>query len=211
MRSPVRARGALSVVTASCTTASTAAPPEFFTRVHSNTDGLRWGLPRDEPALGFRGTASFYDNDSDAIQVYRGLFDALALAAVEGLLRGEQGVRETAKVRPARQETVAAVLEHLSPQLRAMIQLQNLTGMRSTVCCILRTCDVDRSVDPWVYRPGHHKTEHLDHERLVHIGPHGQAVLTRFLRLHEPVTVYRPLRFYPARGPVASARFAISS
>jgi integrase len=118
---------------------------------------------------------------------------AAALASVEGLRKGEQGVRETPKVRAARPEIVAAVLDHLSPPVRAMVELQDLTGMRSTEVCILRTCDVDRSVNPWVYKPATHKTAHLDIERQVHIGPKGQAVLTPFLRLHEPdAYVFQP-------------------
>jgi site-specific recombinase XerD len=41
--------------------------------------------------------------------------------------------------------------------------------------------DVDRSQDVWRYRPASHKTEHMDRERVIFIGPHGQDVLRPYL------------------------------
>jgi Uncharacterised conserved protein (DUF2228) len=51
--------------------------PEFFTCLHGDTDGLHWGLLLDRPEEGFKGAASYYNNDADTIQVYTSLFDAL--------------------------------------------------------------------------------------------------------------------------------------
>ena len=51
--------------------------PEFFTYLHGDTDGLHWGLLLDEPSDGFRGAASYYNNDGDEIEVYEGAFHAL--------------------------------------------------------------------------------------------------------------------------------------
>jgi integrase len=105
-----------------------------------------------------------------------------ALAAVEPLRRTRSGVRETPPVRPVSDEHVQAVLPFLPPTLRAMVQLQRLTGMRSGELCVLRTCDVDTIGDVWLYRPHCHKTAYRGLDRVVRIGPQGQAILRPFLR-----------------------------
>ena len=45
----------------------------------------------------------------------------------------------------------------------------------------LRPCDVNREGDVWAYRPHEHKTEHLNKDRVVFIGPKGQAILRPYL------------------------------
>ncbi|MFT3926388.1 MAG: DUF2228 domain-containing protein [Myxococcales bacterium] len=52
-------------------------PPEFFSTLHGDVDGLHWGLLLDCPEQGFRGAASYYNNDGDLIRIYGGLFDAV--------------------------------------------------------------------------------------------------------------------------------------
>ncbi|MDJ0516546.1 MAG: DUF2228 domain-containing protein [Trichodesmium sp. MO_231.B1] len=51
--------------------------PEFFTCLHEDSDGLHWGLLLDDPSVGFRGAASYYNNDDDEIQLYGSIFSAL--------------------------------------------------------------------------------------------------------------------------------------
>jgi hypothetical protein len=51
--------------------------PEFFTCLHGHCDGEHWGLLLDEPSQGFRGVASYYNNDGDDISIYKSLFDAV--------------------------------------------------------------------------------------------------------------------------------------
>jgi len=41
--------------------------------------------------------------------------------------------------------------------------------------------DVDRTGEVWTYRPKRHKTEHLDHDRVVDLGPRAQAALAPYL------------------------------
>ncbi|MBD2001867.1 MULTISPECIES: ADP-ribosylation family protein [Cyanophyceae] len=51
--------------------------PEFFTCLTGECDGEHWGMLLDEPTRGFRGVASYYNNDGDEIVVYKSLFDAI--------------------------------------------------------------------------------------------------------------------------------------
>jgi integrase len=104
-----------------------------------------------------------------------------ALALVGGLRRGESAARETPRVRGVDDATIEATLPCLSPIVRAMIELQLATGCRPGELCIMRPCDIDRSGDVWEYRPTDHKTQHLDHDRVICIGPKGQDVLRPYL------------------------------
>ncbi|HEV2294521.1 MAG TPA: site-specific integrase [Tepidisphaeraceae bacterium] len=118
-----------------------------------------------------------------------------ALGAVDALRRGRSGARETQPVRPVHDCHVEAVLPFLPPTLRAMVRLQRLTGMRSGELCVLRTCDVDRSGSVWTYVPPDHKTAYRGHDRVVRIGPRGQAVLSPLLCPERPTAyVFSPAR-----------------
>lgn len=118
-----------------------------------------------------------------------------ALSAVEPLRVGRSAARETEPVRPVRDAHVDAVLPFLPPTVVAMVRLQRLTGMRSGELCIMRTCDVDTSKGAWLYRPAQHKTAYRGHERVVRIGPKGQAVLGPFLRPLTPAAyIFSPIR-----------------
>lgn len=52
--------------------------PEFLTCLNGNQDGFHFGLLCDEPHLGIRGAASFYNSDGDLIQVYDSILEAIA-------------------------------------------------------------------------------------------------------------------------------------
>ena len=104
-----------------------------------------------------------------------------ALKTVSGLQPGRHAVRETDDVEPADIESVEKLLPYLAPPVRAMVQLQRLTGMRPGEVVIMRPCDIDRSRDVWLYRPSDHKTRHLGHDRLVPLGPKAQEVVEPFL------------------------------
>jgi len=103
------------------------------------------------------------------------------LRTVEGLRVGRTTARENPPVRPVDDATVEATLPFVSPQVRAMIQLQRLTGMRPGEVTIMRPCDIDRSDDVWVYRPTRHKTSHLGVRKEVPLGPKSQELLQPFL------------------------------
>jgi integrase len=103
------------------------------------------------------------------------------LQAVKGLRKGRSGAPEPRKVCPVDDSHVEAALPFLSRPLRAMVELQRLTGARSGELCIMRLCDIDRSRHIWAYRPATHKNAYRGLLREVLIGPRGQKVLEPFL------------------------------
>jgi integrase len=114
------------------------------------------------------------------------------LVSVEGLRRGDPGTRETEPIRPVPEAFVEAVKPIASPQVRTMIELQALTGMRPGEVCIMRSIDIDMTGRVWVYHPEHHKTEHHGHNREVYLGPRAQEVLKPWLRTNLEEYLFRP-------------------
>ena len=104
-----------------------------------------------------------------------------ALAMVPGLRMGHTDAKETERVRPADDQLVDAILSHLSPIVCDMVELHRLWGCRPGELVLVRPCDVDRSTDPWIYRPMKHKNQHREQDRTIYIGTKGQEILTRYL------------------------------
>ncbi|MBZ0153595.1 MAG: site-specific integrase [Planctomycetes bacterium] len=107
--------------------------------------------------------------------VPRGTFHNLA--TLEALKAGRSRARETAEVEPVSWENVAATLPYLPPSVRAMVQVQQLTGMRPGEVVTMRTVDIDRSESDWIYRPPQHKTKHRGIAREVPLLEKVQAIL----------------------------------
>jgi integrase len=114
------------------------------------------------------------------------------LVCVEGLRRGKSGARERPRVKPVADDTVNITLPHLPSVVGDMVRLQRLTGARPGEVVQLRAVDIDRSADVWEFRPGRHKTEHHDRERIIFIGPQAQAILREYLRLEMSAPLFRP-------------------
>lgn len=72
-----------------------------------------------------------------------------SLKAVEPLRFGKCNAVESDPIRPVPDAWVEEVLPYCSSQVRAMIELQRLTGMRSGEVVIMRTCDIDQSGKVW--------------------------------------------------------------
>jgi len=104
-----------------------------------------------------------------------------ALTAVAGLKQNRTSARETVPVTTVLDAVVRATLCHLNVHVRAMAQVQELTGMRPQEVRNLRLCDLDLAADVWVYAPWTHKTEHHGHARRIAIGPLAQEILRPFL------------------------------
>jgi integrase len=118
--------------------------------------------------------------------VYQGL------ATVSGLRAGRTEAREAIPVKPVPDGDLAATLPHLSRHVRAMVDLQLLTGMRPGELIAMRTMDINRSGKVWVYTPAQHKTLHHGHTREIRIGPKAQAILAPFLKTNFAAPVFSP-------------------
>ena len=112
-----------------------------------------------------------------------------ALTAVPGLQAGRSAAKEMAPVKPVEDEHVQATLPFLRPAVRAMAQVQLLTGMRPGEVCQLRPCDLDMTSPVWLFRPAQYKSRHRDKPRVVAVGPRAQRLLTAFTPA-EPTDYY---------------------
>ena len=130
------------------------------------------------------------------------------LKAVRGLRRGKSTAPESRPVRPVPVHVTDAVLRFLPATLQAMLQLHDLTGMRSGELVNLRTCDIEINIEgkPWLYRPAKHKTMHHGHERVVPIGPQAQAILKPFLNRDVQAFVFSPVQARRERDALKRAK-----
>jgi integrase len=128
----------------------------------------------------------------------------MGLDCVEGLQRGRCAAKESEAVKPVLVAVVVALLPTLPPTLRAMVELQLLTGMRPQEVRLLRPCDVERGngdggdggdghddAAAWIYRPKVHKTAYREGDggeggRVIPLGPKARAVLLPWLERTAP-------------------------
>jgi len=115
-----------------------------------------------------------------------------ASQAIAPLRRGRGGVREGHAVRPVPEHIIEAVMPFLPPMVQAMVSVQEFTGMRPGELLIMRTCDLDTTGKVWVYKPESHKTDHLDHDRLIYIGEKAQQYLRPYLRTELTAYLFCP-------------------
>src|SRR5262249_1487844 len=105
----------------------------------------------------------------------------VALQTVEGLKLGRTEARETKPVQPVSRAVVEDTLPLLRPTQADMVRLQLECGMRPGELVVMRACDIDVSGPVWLNRPRSHKKAHHGHDRIVPIGPKGQAFVKRYL------------------------------
>ncbi len=132
------------------------------------------------------------------------------LQAVRGLQKGRSLARETKKIRAVPEAEVTAVLPLVSPPVRAMIELQLLTGMRPGEVVIMRGIDLVMTGKIWLYRPGsdqdhgEHKTAWRDHDRVIAIGPRAQEIIRAFSKPDLHAYLFSPAEgmeeFHAKRG-----------
>jgi integrase len=103
--------------------------------------------------------------------------DALHRLKAIAPLKAGRDARAPRKVLPAPDADIDAILPHLTPAVRTMVQLQRLTGMRPNEVVGLTTGQVDRTVDPWIYSPLKHKTAGRGKDRPIPLGPQAQELL----------------------------------
>jgi len=110
-----------------------------------------------------------------------------ALREVGGLRKGrDPRLREPEKLKPVPEDDFWAVVAVASPHIATMLQVQRLTGMRPDEVTILRPCDIDRSGEVWSFKPGNHKTEWLDQEKEILLGPKAQELLEPWIEKRTP-------------------------
>jgi integrase len=126
------------------------------------------------------------ENELIPPSVYHGL------QAVSGLKAGRSDARETEPVKPVPEARVLEVLPHVSRQVAAMIKLQLITGMRPGEVVIMRGIDIDTTGRLWLYRPARHKTQYMDHDRFVILGPKAQEILKTFLKTDLNAYLFSP-------------------
>ena len=115
-----------------------------------------------------------------------------ALKAVGGLRFGKTKARETDPVMSVDDALLSATLPHLPDIVADMVRIHRLTGCRPAEVCMIRPCDVNRSVDPWEYRPQSHKTQYRGRVRIIFIGPQAQAILLPYLARDAEAHCFRP-------------------
>jgi integrase len=129
-----------------------------------------------------------------------------ALLRVKGLKRGKSAARETPRVRPVPDEHVQRILPLLPLTVRAMVEVQRLSGCRPQDVVQMRAADFDTTNRVWEYRPARHKTQHHNDEgnpdldRIVYIGPLAQAILTPLLPENPEMHIFSPKRSESQRG-----------
>lgn len=114
------------------------------------------------------------------------------LRAVAGLRYGRTRARETEPVKPVPWAWVEPVLEHVSRQVAAMIQVQLLCAMRPCEVVMMRACDIDMTGEIWIYEPFDHKNRWRGHRRLIPIGPKAQDLIKPFLQLDTQAYLFSP-------------------
>lgn len=112
---------------------------------------------------------------------------------------GMKVAREGRRVLPVPQGQLDAVLAEAVPSVKAMIELQLVTGMRPGELCAMRKRDLrpTRSPEVWAYVVAGtaNKTDHHDIERVVYIGPKGMKILQPYLdRVQPDDPVFSPRR-----------------
>lgn len=114
-----------------------------------------------------------------------------SLTAFRGLRIGRGGARETPPVEAVPRGYVDAVLPHLPPMLRTAVELLWHSGMRAGELCALRTRDIERGADVWLYRPQQHKGTWRGRDRVVPFGPRCQELLRPLLSADPAAHLFR--------------------
>jgi integrase len=73
-----------------------------------------------------------------------------------------------------------------------MVQLQRCTGMRPGEVVCMTMGQIDRSTDPWIYRPTKHKGASQGRIRAIPLGPRAQELLAPWLRADRDAALFNP-------------------
>lgn len=138
-----------------------------------------------------------------------------ALQRVEGLRKDRSAAKESPRIGPVPDTMVAAILHFLTPPVRAMVQVQRLSGCRPQDVVQMRGEDLATNGTIWEFRPQSYKTEHrnpdanADRERVIYLGPRAQVVLQPFLAMARGGYLFRPGQENRASG-VRSSHYRVA-
>lgn len=123
-----------------------------------------------------------------------------ALTCVEGLKQGRSRAKDSVKVRPVPEPHIEAIQPHVSSVVWAIVQLQLVTGARSSELLGLRPCDIN-TADPacWSVALAHHKTAHHGKDRTLYLGPKAQAIVRPYLDRPLDSFLFSPRESYAER------------
>jgi len=111
------------------------------------------------------------------------------LRAVQMPRAGRTAAPEPEPVKPVADAVVARTLAFCPPVIRAMIELQRLTGCRPGEVVGLCTGDIETTGKVWVWTPRTHKNAWRGQGRTICLGPRAQEIVGAYLRtaLDEPI------------------------
>lgn len=99
------------------------------------------------------------------------------LSRVAPLKEGKTSARETTPREAVPDEIVKRTLPFLLPTIADMIKVQRITGMRPSEVCRMRSCDIEKGGEIWIYRPSKHKTQWKGRSRTSYLGAEEQEIL----------------------------------
>jgi integrase len=114
------------------------------------------------------------------------------LVAIQALKSGRSRAPDTVPTEPVPHWAVKRAMRGAPPTLRAMVAVQELTGMRTGELIAMRPCDIERRDDVWLYRPASHKNSWRGQARVVILGPRAQHALAPYLGGAPDAPVWSP-------------------
>jgi integrase len=108
---------------------------------------------------------------------------ALALKALKSLPKGYVGTFDNPEREEVQEDVVRRTLPFMPPTVRAMVQVQWLTGMRPSEVFNMKVGEINRNYAPdlWGYTPAHHKTEEHIGKKPIPLGKPEQELLAPYL------------------------------
>ena len=104
------------------------------------------------------------------------------LDAVENLRKDKDPrVHEGRNVPPAPKSDIRRSRRFMSRQIRTMVDLLLITGMRPDEATIMRPLDIEKANGIWLYRPSDHKMDYKGVRRVIPLGPRAQKLLSPWL------------------------------
>jgi integrase len=118
-----------------------------------------------------------------------------ALKAVKSLPEGYPGTFDNEERQPVPDDVIRRTLPFMPPVLRAMVQIQYLTGSRPSEIFNMRVGEIDRSRGNglWYYVPKHHKTKKFIGKKEIPLGKPEQELIAPYLEGKKPeAAVFSP-------------------